>query len=120
MLRAWPMEIQNLTEIDQVEILELAAGRGLELEVGTLPHEVRLYRGCARDTVFLSQDSMRHIIQKHGDHIGLEDLKLLPTILFAGFWLSDSRSTHAIVSFEASGVRYKTVARSPNTEAALM
>jgi len=100
-----------LIEISDSDILELAAGRRPELEVGTIPYEVRKYLGCSRDTVFLSSDSMKHIVKKHGDHIGLESIKLIPKILFSGFWLTDDRSNHAIACFKFSEIRLKAVVK---------
>jgi hypothetical protein len=105
------MEKDFLISIGDRDLVELSAGRRPELEVGTLPHEVRVYLGCSRDTIYLSHDSIRHIIQKHGDHIKNEQIKLLPRILFTGLWLADERPTHAIASCELSGVRFKAVVK---------
>lgn len=105
------MKLQNLITIETVELIELSAGRRPEVVVGTLPYEVRRYLGCSRDTIFLSGDSIGHIIQKHGDHIELAQIRLLPEILFAGLWLKDSRPTHAIVSWEIETVSYKAVVK---------
>jgi hypothetical protein len=103
------MEIQNVITINDAELIELSAGRRPELVVGTLPLEVRRYLGCSRETIFLSDQSVRHIVQKHGDHIGHNELKHIPKILFVGVWLADERRTNAIASCEVDGVRYKVV-----------
>jgi hypothetical protein len=108
------MEKGYLISIEDRHLVELSAGRRLELEVGTLPHEVRLYLGCARDTIYLSDQSIRHIVQKHGDHITNADLKLLPRILFTGMWLADDRPTHAIASLDINGTRFKAVVKVTN------
>jgi len=102
-------EILHLIRITETDLIELAAARRPELEVGTVPHEVRKYLGCSRDTVFLSSESLKHIIQKHGDHITHADIQLIPIILFSGVWLSDDRNTHAVATFLFEGRRYKLV-----------
>ncbi len=109
LVRFAEMRPQNIIQIQDADVVELLAGRRPELEVGTLPHEVRRLLGCSRDTVFLSQESARHILQKHGDHIGAEDLKLLPAIMIMGVWLADSRPTHAVISSTVDGISYKSV-----------
>lgn len=105
------MESDFLIQVSDSDLVELLAGRRPEVEVGTLPHEVRLYLGCSRDTIYLSDQSVLHIIRKHGDHITNEELKLLPKILFTGLWLGDDRPTHAIASCEISGTRFKSVVK---------
>ncbi len=74
------MESDYLIPVSDAHLVELLAGRRPELEVGTLPHEVRIYLGCSRDTIFLSDQSILHIVRKHGDHISNQELKLLPKI----------------------------------------
>ncbi|ABV91796.1 hypothetical protein Dshi_0047 [Dinoroseobacter shibae DFL 12 = DSM 16493] len=103
------MKAQTIIEVYDEDLVELFASRRPELEVGTLPFEVRKYLGCSRDTIFLSDQSARHIIQAHGDHITNTQLKLLPKILCEGLWLSDNRATHAVVSCNVYEVDYKTV-----------
>lgn len=103
------MSKDYLIEINDSDLVELLAGRRPELEVATLPHEVRIYLGCSRDTVFLSRESAKHILMKHGDHISNEELKLLPMLLFQGLWLADDRPTHAVLSCEYKEIRYKSV-----------
>lgn len=98
----------NVTDAD---LLELAAERRPELQVGTVPYEVRKYLGCSRDTAFLSSESIKHIMLRHGDHICNEHLRLLPQILFQGLWLGDERTTHAIVTCQVSEIRYKAVVK---------
>src|SRR6056297_1274636 len=108
------MENDYLIEIEDRQLVELSASRRPELEVGTLPHEVRRYLGCSRDTIYLSDHSIKHIIQKHGDHITNAEIKRLPKILFTGLWLSDARPTHAIASCELGGIRFKAVVKVTN------
>jgi hypothetical protein len=104
-------KLLNLIEIQDSDLVELLAGKRPELEVGMLPFEVRQNFGCSRETVFLSDESIRHIVQKHGDHIGNHELKYLPQILTSGLWLADDRPTHAIAICEVEGVRYKCVVK---------
>lgn len=108
------MRKSYLIEIKDSDLVDLLAGRRPELEVATLPIEVRKYLGCSRDTVFLSKESAEHILMKHGDHITNGDLKLLPLLLFQGLWLSDDRPTHAVLSCEHQHKRYKSVIKVTN------
>lgn len=100
-----------LISIQSSDLVDLLAGKRPEIEIATLPLEVRKYLGCSRDTVFLSSESARHIVRKHGDHISHDELRLLPRILFTGLWLGDERLTHAISSCVIDGVRFKAVVK---------
>lgn len=108
------MSKQFLVQITDSDLVELLSGRRPELEIATLPHEVRLHLGCSRDTVFLSKESARHIILRHGEHISNEELKLLPWILFHGLWLADTQPTYAVVSCFHEGIGYKSVVKVTN------
>jgi hypothetical protein len=96
-----------MIELIESEFVELLAGRRPEIEVGTLPYEVRKYFECSRDTVFLTTFSARHIIQQHGDHIGFAQAVVIPSALTKGLWIGD-RPDSCVVSFleSGSGQRY--------------
>lgn len=106
------MSEQYLVEVSDSELVELISGKRPELQVAVLPHEAREHFRCSRDTVYLSYQSARHIIMKHGDSISNTELKLLPRILFQGVWLADKdRPTHAVVSCEVGSRRLKAVVK---------
>lgn len=96
-----------LIEIYESDLIELLNGRRLEIEVGTIPTEARSYLGCSRDTIFLSQHSLKHIFRNHGDHISAKEITLIPTILMRGMWLSDKRPNFVIVSSVLEDIRFK-------------
>lgn len=96
-----------MIEIVESEFIELLAGRRPEIEVGSLPLEVRKYFQCSRDTIFLTTESARHIIKKHGDHLGFGQLYLIPSALRMGLWIADRASSCAITyQEESSGQRF--------------
>lgn len=106
---------QNMIKILESEFLELLAGRRPEIEVGSLPHEVRKHFQCARDTIFLTSISARHILQSHGDHIGFDQIALIPAALTKGLWIGDRPNGCAISYFEvASRQRYKGAVKITN------
>ena len=71
------------------DLRDLMSGRMPRLAVGTLPLEVRRHFGRSEDKVFLSSESVVHILEKHGEHIGYEELLLIPKILEAGLWIGE-------------------------------
>ena len=79
----------------------LLAGKRPRLEVGHLPYEVSKFFGTSKSTVMLSKESARHIIDEHGDHIGLHELAMLPTMLQRGGWNND-RLNHCTVTYFSS------------------
>ena len=100
-----------MIEIDEGQLHSLLTRQRPEIEVGTLPHEVRKYFSCSRDTVFLSKESLRHIFERHGDHVQLSEILLTPKILREGLWLADHRPEHCIVSCQVNEHRYKLVVK---------
>lgn len=102
---------ESLICICEEDLVELLAARRPEVEVGSMPFEVRKHFGCSRDTVFLTTDSIRHIVKKHGDHVALKELLLLPQVLAKGLWLADHRPTYSVITCELDGVRYKSVVK---------
>ena len=100
-----------MIEISETDLIDLLAGRKPEVEVGTLPQEVRRYLGCSRDTVFLTQYSLEHIFEAHGEHLMPKDILLVPEVLLRGLWLSDTRPNFAIVSCAFEKMRFKAVVK---------
>ena len=100
-----------LIEISDADLIDLLAGRKPEVEVGVLPHEVRNYLGCSRDTVYLTQHSLLHILQRHGDHVAPEDIRLAPEVMMRGLWLSDDRPNFAVVSCLVDELRFRAVVK---------
>ena len=84
-------------EIDISELRSLRAGHRGDLQVGVLPFEVRKYLRISRDRVVLSTQSIRHILTGHGDHISVDNLLLLPSILEQGMWIADRPLAFAVV-----------------------
>lgn len=99
-------------EIQKSNLVDLLGGRLIEIEVGTIPHEVRLYLGSSKDTVFLTKFSIKHIFDSHVDHIDIDELLVLPTVLTKGLWLSDKKRNFAIATCEVGQNRYKAAVKS--------
>lgn len=96
-----------MIKIVESEFVELLAGRRPEIEVGPMPLEVRKHFQCSRDTIFLTTASARHIIKEHGDHIGFDQVAIIPDALTMGLWIDDRPNSCAISYLEvASGQRY--------------
>lgn len=105
-------EVGALISVTESDLIDLLNQKSLELEVGTIPYEAKGYLGCARDTVFLSNHSLRHIFENHGEHVSSRDLLLLPEVLTRGLWLSDQkRSNFVIVSCLVVETRFKAVVK---------
>ena len=96
-----------MIEIIESEFIELLAGRRPEIEVGSLPFEVKKYFQCSRDTIFLTTVTARKIIEKHGGHIDFSQIALIPQALMMGLWIGDKPHSCAI-SYVANntGQRY--------------
>ncbi len=60
--------------LDLDTLHRLIAGQVRTLAVGRIPDEVRNYFGATTQTVFLSTDSVRHILQEHSDHLEVPEL----------------------------------------------
>ncbi|WP_281840392.1 hypothetical protein [Sinisalibacter aestuarii] len=102
------LSLYEKMEIQLGDLRTLRAGHRGDLQVGVLPFEVKKYSRVSRDTVVLSTQSVRHILAQHGDHIALETLLLLPSVLQQGLWISDRKMAFVVVyQDDVSGVRYK-------------
>lgn len=85
-------------EISQNDLLLLAAGRRGDLPIGHICFEARKFFGTSRDIVYLSTQSMRHIRAKHGDHVDLATLQMIPLLLQKGMWIAE-KSTRKNANF---------------------
>ena len=97
--------------VSKTSLVQLLGGNRPEVEIGSLPLEVRKHVGCSKDTVFLTTESARHIIGKHGNHVTLDELILLPLLLERGLWLSDRNKTHTVVCNQIGPTRFKAVVK---------
>jgi hypothetical protein len=91
---------ESMISLKPSDLLDLLASRRPEMEVGSMPLEARKFLGCARDTIFLSSESAKHILEEHGDHIAPESFEILPIALRKGLRIGEaSRGNFCTVSF---------------------
>jgi hypothetical protein len=83
-------------EFTDLEFVELLAGRRPFIEIGALPHEARLHLKTSKDTVILSTETARKLVNKHGNHLGKTEYALMPTAIFSGLWIADTKNSCAI------------------------
>lgn len=96
-----------MIEVSESDLIELLNGRRPEIEVGSFPAEVKKHLGCSRDTVFLTTPSLKHIFERHGDHVSPKEILYLPSVLLQGLWLADTRPNFVLVSGLYGNTRYK-------------
>lgn len=94
------------------DLHRLITGQVSTLDVGRVPDEVQPYFGSPTRAVFLSTDSIRHILQQHADHLETPELLKIPAALERGLWIADRKMSCCISYFDAAeSIRYICVVK---------
>ena len=93
--------------VELEDLHRLVTGQVPILNIGRIPIEVLPYFRSTTQTVFLSTDSIIHILPEHEDHLEVPEFLKVPAVLERGLWIADRKMSCCISYFDAvESIRY--------------